>query len=148
MSKEYKEVETFTDFTGRLVQVGDEVVFPSRVSSSMWLNKGRVLKIEVHDWIGKTWRWVNGERVAEDTPRQDWRITVKVPSNSRVSRLEAIERIVKVRSAKEIELAKREAELRAMPARLVFGDSGTVPTDVPKPKGYVNLITFGEAAYE
>lgn len=141
MSKAYTEVETFNDFTGQAVRVGDEVVFPSRVASSMWLNgPAKVLKIEAHWWT------TNYSAVLND--RTDWRITVKVPGSTRVSRLEVVERIVKVRSSKEIELAEREAEMRATPAPIVFGDSGTVPTDLPKPKGHVNLITFGLGAYE
>jgi hypothetical protein len=109
---DYQEVETFNDFTGRAVSVGDEVVYAVRASSSLWLKQGKVEKIEVHNWETRgTYTIIS---------RQDWKISVRVPGGTRLSFLETPSRIVKVRSTKEIELAEREAEFRAHPQRVVM----------------------------
>lgn len=130
------ERQYFNDRVGRPVFPGDQIVYAVRRGSSLWLNEAVVEKIEQ---ITDEGYWKNG-----------WKITVQAKSGSRKSFLETPKRIVKVRTAKEIELAEREAEFRASPRRVVFGfdGSGVVPTDNPEPKGRVNLITFGEAAYE
>jgi hypothetical protein len=115
----YQEVETFNDFTGRAVSVGDEVVYAVRASSSLWLKQGKVEKIEVHEWHQEAHKW-QAEPRDRAVLRQDWKISVRVPGGTRLSFLETPSRIVKVRSAKEIELAEREAEFRAHPQRVVM----------------------------
>ncbi len=48
MSKELEERESFVDFIGQTVRVGDTIVYPARQSSSLWLDKATVEKISVY----------------------------------------------------------------------------------------------------
>lgn len=143
MSEEYKKVDSFTDRRGLSVSAGDEVAYAIRSGNTGELKIGVVREVWFTEW------WVERPWLQDKVRRESWLITVMAERGSKPSRLEYPRRIVKVRSAKEIELAEREAELRAMPARAVFGTEGTVPTDeLDLTKGHVNLITFGEAAYD
>ncbi len=140
---EYENVHAFNDRRGLAVGVGDEVAYAIRQGNTAELKVGVVEDIWRYSWQ------TGPDRFGTRHLRHSWIIQVKAQGGSKPSRLEHPERIVKVRSAKEIELAEREAELRAMPARAVFGSEGSVPTDkVDLTKGHVNLITFGEAAYD
>lgn len=46
-------LESYTDWLGNKIQVGDLIVYPGRQSSSLWMNHARVLEIsERHTYYG------------------------------------------------------------------------------------------------
>jgi hypothetical protein len=167
---EDRPVESFEDFLGHTVKVGDHVVYATVDGRSPVQKYAEVVKI--FDRVIERLRWDReaGRSVSEfhtetkvgvrelsngrGFERWDTRVYDKdyrlIKDQKKLARVTYPMKanIVLIRTAKEIELAEREAEARAVPQRIVFGNSGQVPTDSPKPKGTVNLITFGEAAYE
>lgn len=59
------------DFLGRDIAIGATVVYPSRVSSSMWLNKARVvnLRLDGSKWVLDVERTDNSKkRVGKGVP--------------------------------------------------------------------------------
>lgn len=114
MSEDYKQVDSFTDRRGLSVAVGDEVAYAIRSGNTGELKIGVVKEVWLREYTVKR-PWME-----QGIDRQDWFIMVMAQGGSKPSRLEYPRRIVKVRSNKEIELAEREAELRATPQRIVF----------------------------
>jgi hypothetical protein len=119
---DYEQVDTFNDFTGRAVRVGDQVVYAVRASSSLWLKQGTVKKIEVHNW--------EVQRRDHVYPRQDWKISVSVPGGSRLSLLETPSRIVLVKTLEQM-------EFESVPQKVVLGNPVTM-ADLAKLYNFYN----------
>jgi hypothetical protein len=77
------------DFMGRVIRPGDTIVYPGRRSSSLWLNKAKVVEVSERNLF------VNVETNRFDADKGEW---VAV---TRRSRIEAIERVVVVPPAEE-----------------------------------------------
>jgi hypothetical protein len=140
--------ESFTDRVGREVSVGDEIVYTCRAGSGLWLTEATVLGIEyVRD---EDYPWRNGLRIRV-TPAEGQ------GESSRVRVLRHPQYIVKVRSAEEIALVIRKAELEATPQRIVIGNPDPavsvgagerIKAEIQKPGRFArNTITFGSRFY-
>lgn len=101
----FKPVDDFADRTGRTVKVGDQIAYAVTSGNMAELKLGTVVRLG-HDPEVAYWR--------------AWDIVVQGEGQSRLSHLAFPSRIVKVRTALEIQLAEREAEFRATPQRIMF----------------------------
>lgn len=79
-----EERESFEDFLKQTVRVGDTIVYPSRQSSSLWMNKAVVEKIQV-----KT-----RKSYYNDSTFEEW--SIKLSSGGRLSQIDRAVKVVGV----------------------------------------------------
>jgi hypothetical protein len=77
------------DFMGRVIRPGDTIVYPGRRSSSLWLNKAKVVEVSERNLF------VEVETNVFDLDRAAW-----VPVTRR-TRIQAVERVVVVPPVEE-----------------------------------------------
>lgn len=105
MKRNLIEVTYFNDRVGRAVYPGDQIVYAVRHGSWIELKVGEVIKVLKDE--GHSYR--------------PWDIQVKGEGQTRISHLEKPNCIVKVRSAREIELKVHHAEVESRPRLITFG---------------------------
>lgn len=102
----YQPVEYFNDLVGVAVKAGDTIAYAVSSGNMAELKMGTVQGI-FKDEEALWWR--------------QWDIVVKAEGSRRPSHLSFPNRIIRVRTALEVQLAERRAEVEAHPVRITFG---------------------------
>jgi hypothetical protein len=67
-------VEVCKDFLGQEIKPGDDIVYPGRQGSGMWMNRAKVLTVDPKDLDG-------------------WRVKVQLPNNA-IRVVQCVDRVV------------------------------------------------------